>query len=199
MKSFLDKIKDKYKEVVHIIQNPPEDRKKRYRQLLLFVSILCIIDYLAFSYMADNNVFDIFPSIPVIDTRDEINVYLPDLQPERIMKETRLIKRSNDISVQVRQLVKIVARGSKYENTSIIVPVDIHIRKVWLEGDTCIIDFELSSITGNSPVIDGSEKAFLTAVNKTISENIESISRVVFLESGIPGKRMWELSESIYY
>ncbi len=199
MKSFLEKIRKKYRDIVYIIQNPPEDRKKRYRKILLFVSVLCIIDYLAFSYLAHNNVFDIFPSIPVIDTRDQVNVYLPDLQTDRMLKETRLIKRSDDMSVQVRQLVKTVARGSKYENTSVIVPVDLHIRKVWLEGDSCIIDFELSRIAGNSPVIDGSEKAFLTAVNKTISENIKSITRVVFLENGIPGKRMWELSESAYY
>ena len=167
---------------------------------MLFVSILCIVDYLAFSYLSDNNVFDIFPSIPVIDTREEIYVYLPDLhQAGELLKETRLIKRSNDVDVQVRQLVKLVAHGSKYENTSIIVPVDLHIRKIWVEGETCIVDFELSRISDNSPVIDGSEKAFLTAVNKTISENIENVSHVVFLDGGIPGKRMWDLSESVYY
>jgi len=198
MKSFIDKIKERFRNLVFVVQNPPADRKERNRKLLLFISVVCIVDYLALSYLADKNIFDVFPSLPVLDTRDEIVVYLPDLQASTMMKENRMITRSDDIHIQVRELVKIVARGSKYENTAILVPVDLLVRKVWIEGDTCAVDIGLLKIAGNATIIEGSEKAFREAISKTIKENIESISRVILLENGIPGKRLWELSESAY-
>ncbi|MFW5770276.1 MAG: hypothetical protein ACOCX9_02465 [Spirochaetota bacterium] len=199
MKSFIDTMKKKYRDLVFIIQNPPVDRKERYRKLLLFISVVCIVDYLAFSYLADKNIFNVFPSLPVLDTRDEIVVYLPDLQTSKIMKENRMITRSDDTHIQIRELVKIVSRGSKYENTAILVPVDLLVRKVWIEGDTCVVDLGLLKMPGNATIIDGSEKAFQDALSRTIKENIDGISRVILLENGIPGKRLWDLSETAYF
>ncbi len=199
MKSFIDKIKEKFRNLVFVVQNPPADRKERNRKLLLFISVVCIVDYLALSYLADKNIFDVFPSLPVLDTRDEIVVYLPDLQASTMMKENRMITRSGDTHIQVRELVKIVARGSKYENTAILVPVDLLVRKVWIEGETCVVDLGLLKVPGSATIIEGSEKAFHDAINKTIKENIDGISRVILLENGIPGKRLWEVSETAYY
>jgi len=199
MKSFIDKVKERFRNLVFVVQNPPADRKERNRKLLLFISVVCIVDYLALSYLAEKNIFDVFPSLPVLDTRDEIVVYLPDLQASTMMKENRMITRSDDTHIQVRELVKIVARGSKYENTAILVPVDLLVRKVWIEGETCVVDLGLLKIPGNATIIEGSEKAFHDAISKTIKENIDGISRVILLENGIPGKRLWELSDTAYF
>ncbi len=199
MQSFIDTVKKKYGDLVYIIQNPPGNKTERYRKLLLFISIVCIIDYLAFSYLSDKNVFDVFPSLPAIDTREEITVYLPDLQSSTLMKENRMITPSHDTNIQVRELVKIVSRGSQYENTAIIVPVDLLVRKVWIEGDTCIVDVGLLQIPKTTNIIEGSEKAFHKAISKTIKENIDGISKVILLENGVPGKRLWEISETAYF
>jgi len=46
----------------------------------------------------------------------------------------------------------------------------------------------------DTPVIPGSEDNFRAALEKSITENIPSIKRVVVLEKGVPLKRLWEVA-----
>lgn len=177
--------------VIEVIANPPQDKKKRYRTLLAVISVVCIIDYIAIAKMTDNNIFDIYPAIPVLDTRESIDIFVADLDAKSILKEQRDVQLPDDNENIVRKLVKLVAEGSEFENTRAIVPIDIIIRHVWFYDNVCIIDFELGTIEGHVPYIEDSFKAFNNALEQTISRNIEGITRVVLLEHGIYGKNMW--------
>jgi len=42
-------------------------------------------------------------------------------------------------------------------------------------------------------VVKGSEQMFREALEKTIIENIPGIKKVILLEKGVPGKRLWEI------
>jgi hypothetical protein len=168
------------------------DRIEKNRFMVLFISSLLIMDYVLFCFHADKNLFDIFPSFPALDCREERTVYLPDTDGKTLLKEKRLIAVSEDNDEFIRSLFRIILRGSIYENTSISVPVDTFIRKVWLTGDTCVIDLALSTLLEDARIIEGSEANFRLAVEKTVLSNIPSIKNVVILEKGIPGKPIWE-------
>lgn len=171
-------------------------RVERNRFLVLLVSGLIIFDYLVFCYHSDKSIFDIFPSFPVVDTRKVINVYLPDLDGKGILRERRSVPVLDDTEGFIRALFKIVVKGSDYENTSMLAPMDTYVRKVWIYGDTCVIDICLPVIPEEAKVIPGSEEAFRAALEKTIVENIPAVKRVILLEKGIPGKRIWEIGRS---
>ena len=74
------------------------------------------------------------------------------------------------------------------------MPIDTHVRAIWLKGDTCYIDAGLAMLRDGTPVIPGSEDNFRTALEKSIVENVPSINRVVLLEKGVPLKRLWEVA-----
>jgi len=59
-------------------------------------------------------------------------------------------------------------------------------------SNNCIIDIGHSYINKNSIIIPGSEKIFRKALKMTINKNIPSITQVIILERGIPGKNLWE-------
>ncbi|MGQ9844523.1 MAG: hypothetical protein ACUVRK_13315 [Spirochaetota bacterium] len=180
-----------YTKVIEMLTNPPEDTKKRYRVILLVVSVLCIVDYAAISVLTDKNFFDIYPSLPALDTRDTIDIFVADLDAKSILKETRQVLLSGDNESRVRRLVKLVAEGSEFENTRAVAPIDIIVRHVWFYDTTCIIDCELGTIEGNVPYIPDSFKAFNKALEQTLSHNIPGITKVVLLEHGIYGKNLW--------
>ncbi len=64
-------------------------QKKRYRLILLAVSVVCIIDYVAISILTDKNIFDIYPSLPALDTRETIDIFVADLDAKSVLEETR--------------------------------------------------------------------------------------------------------------
>ena len=169
------------------------DRIERNRFLVLLISLVLIFDYVMFCYHAGKNVFDIFPSFPVLDNREERTVYLPDVDGATVFKEKRKIAVPDDRETMVRKLFKIVVNGSIYENTSMAVPIDTYIRMIWFHGDTCVIDAALSTLAREAQVIPGSEAAFRAALENTITENVKTIKKVSLLERGIPDKPLWEI------
>jgi len=187
----IEKCKQYYSSFIEMLANPPADTKKRYRMILLAVSVVCIVDYAAISVLTDKNIFDIYPSLPALDTRDTIDIFVADLDAKSILKETREVSLSGDNVSRVRRLVKLVAEGSEFENTRAIAPVDIIVRHVWFYDTTCIIDCELGTIEGQVPYIPDSFKAFNKALEQTISRNIPGITKVMLLEHGIYGKNLW--------
>lgn len=186
-----EKCRHYFEVFIELLANPPADTKKRYRTLLLAISIVCIIDYLAISILTDKNILDIYPSLPALDTRDTIDIFVADLDAKSILKETREVSLPADNEGKVRRLVKLVAEGSEFENTRAIVPVDIVVRHVWFYDNVCIIDCELGAIEGQVPYIPDSFNAFNKALEQTINRNIPSITRVVLLEHGVYGKNLW--------
>jgi hypothetical protein len=173
------------------ICNPPLDTKKRYRALLLAISVVCIVDYCAISVLDDKNLFDIYPSLPALDTRKTIDIFVADIDAKSILKEERRVLLPHDDAGKVHMLLQLVAEGSEFENTRAIAPVDIILRHVWFYDTTCIIDCELSTIEGNVPAIADSFKAFTKALEQTICHNVKGVTRVEVLEHGIYGKNLW--------
>ena len=53
------------------------DVKEKNRIILLALSSLFVLDYMMFSYHIDKNIFDIFPSIPVLENKKTVNIYIP--------------------------------------------------------------------------------------------------------------------------
>lgn len=189
--TLIKKCRQYYTFFIDQLANPPADTKKRYRKILLAVSVICIIDYVAISVLTGKNIFDLYPSLPALDTRDTIDIFIADLDAKSILKETRDVSLSGDNESRVRRLVKLVAEGSEFENTRAMAPVDIIVRHVWFYDTTCIIDCELGTIEGQVPYIPDSFRAFNKALEQTLSRNIPGITKVVLLEHGIYGKNLW--------
>ncbi len=181
-------------ELVGLWRKISADRVKKNRFLVLFISLLLIFDYLVFCLHAGKNIFDIFPSFPVLDSREERIIYLPDTDGKTIFEERRKIEITDDNDELVRLLFKIVVKGSLFENTAMAAPLDTYVRKVWFCGDQCVIDVGLSTLPDTFNVLPGSEENFRRALEKTITENIPSVKTVLLLERGIPNKNLWEIA-----
>jgi hypothetical protein len=166
----------------------------RNRFLMLFLASLFLFDYLLFCYISARNPLNIFPSIPLLEDKKLINVYLPDIDGKSILKETREISIPDNKEEYVKILINIVINGSNVDNTSVTVPVSLFNRKIWFLEDICVIDFapSLLEATKNKKLFSGdSEAAFKESLEKTIIENIPSIKNIMLLERGIPGRIMW--------
>ncbi len=170
------------------------DRVRKNRFLVLVVSLLLIFDYMVFCYHAEKNIFDIFPSLPKLDLRERREIYIPANDGKSLLKESRKMEVPEEKERFVALIFRMVSKGSIYENTSGAVPVDTQVRTIWLKGDTCYIDAGLAVLRDDTPVIPGSEDNFRAALEKSITENIPSIKRVVVLEKGVPLKRLWEVA-----
>jgi hypothetical protein len=178
------------------------DPKERNRILIIALSLLFLLDYLMFCFHIEKNIFDLFPSIPLLTERDYITLYLPSLDGKSLLPERREIPEYDSEEQSVRFLFSAVSRGSIYENTSFAVPVNLRVRKVWLFGDTkdaesgpyhCVIDVDADMIQDKTFVIRGSEEQFRKALEKTIIANVPTIKDVTVIEKGIPEKALWEL------
>ncbi|MBN2039277.1 MAG: hypothetical protein JW864_04510 [Spirochaetes bacterium] len=134
----------------------------------------------------------ILPSIPLIEHKKEIFVYVPDTDGVNIIKEPRSISIPENKEGYVRLLIEKIINGSNIENTSIAVPVELFIRKIWFNDDTCIIDITPSIQDKDIKIVNGSESIFIKSIEKTITENIPSIKKIAILERGIPGRNLWE-------
>lgn len=171
--------------------------KERNRFIVIFLSSLFLLDYLMFSYHTDKNIFDIFPSIPVIEDKVDISIYIPSLDGASVLKEKRSVPRFGSSERYAKFLIAQVMKGSMYENTMQAVPMDLFVRHVWIAGDAgksvCVIDIVPSFVEENMKIISGTESLFKDAVAKTLKENIPGIENVTILVRGIPGKTLWEL------
>lgn len=200
MKVFLDKIINYFIIQVEYFKNA--DVKERNRILILIFFSIFILDYLMFCYIAEKNIFNIFPRIIYSGEKNEIEIYLPSCNKNDIIVEKRKVPIFEDTERYVKFLFKTVEKGSIYKNTSASVPFKFFIRKIWLldrgiensnKKIQCIIDIEPELLQKNSIVIKGSENLFKKAVELTIIQNIPSIKHVKILEKGIPDKNLWEL------
>ncbi len=168
-----------------------KSRVEQTRFLVLVLSLTLILDYLMFCYHADKNLFNIFPTLPVLDLRREINIYLPDASAQTIMKETRRISMPESKDELANSLFNFVVRGSRFDNTSHIVPIATHLRKIWFIENRCVFDVALSPLKDAAIVVPGAEEAFKKALEKTITENIPSVTEVIVLVNGIPETKLW--------
>jgi hypothetical protein len=167
---------------------------ERNRFLMLFLASLFLFDYLLFCYISSRNPLNIFPSIPLLEDKKLIHVYLPDIDWKSILKETREISIPDSKEEYAKILINIVINGSNVDNTSVAVPVSLFNRKIWFLEDICVIDFapSLPEAAKNKKIFSSnSEAAFKESLEKTIIENIPSIKNIILLERGIPGRSMW--------
>ncbi len=171
-------------------------KRDRNRFLILLISLLFIMDYLMFCYHADKNVFNIFPSIPLLDTKSTIKVYLPDVDGKSILREIRKVDVQDEKEEHIKSLFNMVVQGFYFDNTSHLVPVNTFVRKVWVYGDQCVIDVDLSEIKDDVKVVPGSEETFKKALDQTIRENVPSVKSVQILVNGLPGRVLWETGDS---
>jgi hypothetical protein len=173
--------------------------KERTRRLIILFASLFILDYLMYCLHTDKNVADIFPDIPSLDRVRQVSIYIPGLDGATITREHRSIPVYGNDERTARILFEMVARGSHYDNTALAVPVDLFVRKVWIYGTNggknrvCVLDCEPAELRPDVIPIKNSERLFRNAVEKTIKENIPSITSVMVLEKGVPGAPLWEL------
>jgi hypothetical protein len=176
-----------------------KDPREKNRIMILLVSAVFFIDYIMFSYHVDKNIFDIFPSIPVLENKDKINIYIPSEGCKEILSEKREINTDVDEDILVKKLVALVAEGSYFENTSSNVPVKLLVKNVWITpdenggGNVCLIDISPVILEREIAIIAGSEQMFRDSLEKTVKENISGITRVILLEKGVPFKKLWEI------
>jgi hypothetical protein len=165
--------------------------------------MLFLFNYLLFCVHTGKNIFDIFPSIPELDQKYEVTVYLPALDGKSILTEKRSIPQLKNEERLAGYLFNVVLKGSRFENTAVAIPVDLFVKKIWITKDaapaesgvekTCIFDVEPALIRESAVIIPGSEELFRDALQKTITGNINSIKHVKVIENGIPERKLWEM------
>ncbi|OHD65634.1 MAG: hypothetical protein A2176_13400 [Spirochaetes bacterium RBG_13_51_14] len=175
------------------------DKRERNRRLVILFAFLFLSDYLMYCLHTDKNIFDIFPPLPSLDREKRVSVYLPGLDGASIIRERRLIPVYDRDEKTAMLLFELVVKGSLFENTSLTVPADLFVRKVWIHGPgegkskVCVFDLEPAELRPNIGVIKNSERLFKKALEKTVSANIPAVKTVLLLEKGIPGTAIWEL------
>jgi hypothetical protein len=174
-------------------------RKEKTRRLILLFAFLFLFDYLMYCLHTDKNIVDIFPEIPFLDHDRQVSVYVPSLDGISLISEKRSIPVYDSDEKTAKALFEFVVKGSLFENTSMAVPVDLFVRKIWIykrgngNGKVCVFDFEPAELRANITVIKNSENLFKLALEKTITKNIPSVKTVLMLEKGVPGTALWEL------
>lgn len=196
-------IQDKYKNIKKEIYatkiRMDQDVKEKNRIILLALSFLFILDYMMVSYHIDKNIFDIFPSIPVLADRKTVNIYIPSEGCREILMEKREIYSDLEDESLVQRLFNLVADGSYFENTSENVPVNFLIKKIWIvnnengDGRICVIDLSLAALEKDINIVKGSEQMFKESIEKTIIENVHGVKKVIILEKGVPFRKLWEI------
>ncbi len=171
-----------------------KNNKERNRYFVLAMGCLFILNYLMFCYHTGKNIFDIFPSIPVLDEKRQITVYLPSPDGKSIISEKRDVPEFENGLRYVKYLFGLVVKGSIQENTSQAVPVSLFVKKVWIDGNKrCILDLDAGPLRAGRSFAEGSEEVFKKALQKTLTENIPRMDRVEILVHGVPGRKLWEM------
>ncbi len=193
IKQLVNKSQSFYK---NVRQGMKASLKERNRVLIILFSLLFIIDYFMICLHIEKNIFDIFPSIPILEQHTKATVYLPSLDGKTLLKEERKVPHFNKNEKLAKHLFKLILDGSIYENTSIMVPVKLSINKIWLHGTSnqvCVFDIAPTTIDKALRIKKGTESLFKKALSHTIKANIPTVKEVICLEKGIPHKRLWEL------
>ena len=61
------------------------------------------------------------------------------------------------------------------------------------EGKVCVIDLSPATLEKDMNVVKGSEQMFKESLEKTITENVPGIKKVILLEKGVPFRKLWEI------
>ncbi len=169
------------------------------RVLIFFISTVFILDYVMFSYNIDSPILDIFPTIPALEDKKVVDIYIPSKDAKSIISEKREIGGNASPESMVTKLLQYVMEGSFMENTAINVPVRLIVKKVWLvknqsgQGRSCYIDLLPVILEKGTAMVPGSEKMFRDAIDKTIRTNIPGVTKVLLLEKGVPFRPLWEI------
>lgn len=174
------------------------DKKRKKRVLVFAFGLIFFFDYVFFCALADKNFLDVFPVIPVHDNRKEVTVFVPDVDAKTIMPEKRVLDIPKDKALFVKELTAEVIKGSRFENTSVIAPINRLIRKVWFYNDTCVIDMSLTMLDDKSLIIPGSESSFRQALEQTVVANVPSVKKVEILAQGLPARNIYEYNAENY-
>ena len=173
--------------------------KEKNRIYILATASLFLLIYIMFSYHIDKNIFNIFPSIPLLEDKRTINIYIPSEECKEILTEEREVYSKLEDESLIEKLFDLVCAGSYFENTSENVPIDLLIKKIWIveaengDGKVCVIDISPIILDKDIHVVKGSEQMFKDALEKTITSNIPEIKKVILLEKGIPFRKLWEM------
>ena len=173
------------------------DISEKNRFLMIALFSLFIFDYLLFCYISARNPLNIFPAIPLMEQKRQVKVYLPDIDAKTILKEIREISVPETEDGYASILIDIVIKGSNIDNTSISVPINLFKRKIWLTDDLCIVDFDPSLVKDTADrkkIIANSQSLFRETLEKTLTENIPTIKKIILLERGIPNRSLWPQS-----
>jgi len=192
IQEIINKIKEIYNDQKIIFT---ADSRAKRRFFLLAFGGLFFLNYLMFCFHADKNVFSIFPEIPKLENIHSTTLYLPSPDGKTILKEERKAGFYSSDEKYATVLFKMVLKGSRFENTSMAVFSNFNVRKIWINRGTgeCIIDVEPTVLDDSVVVTEGSEELFKKSLEKTLSENIPAIKKVLLLERGVPGKSLWEI------
>ncbi len=167
-------------------------KKEKNRALLLIFTTFLILDYLLICFHIGRNPLAVFPSIPSLDKRVNISVFLPSLDGQTLLQESRMVEKNAETEMFITDLINFVIYGSSFENTKETIPVkDLIVRKIWLINDECIVDFRLSYTDKNTNIIENSETNFKNAVEKTILTNVKSVKKVTLVQKGIYNRSLW--------
>jgi hypothetical protein len=175
------------------------DIKERNRKIILAIALIFFLDYLMYCLHTNSPIFGIFPTLPTLDEKKEVSVYLPSLDGVTILREKRSIPVYESDERTAKELFDIVVKGSRFENTALAVPTELFVTKVWLHrGDAgknsiCIFDLEPVELIENNQAKPNSESLFKKALAKTIRKNIPGVTEIIILEKGVPAARLWEL------
>ena len=173
--------------------------KEKNRIYILATSSLFLLIYIMFSYHIDKNIFNIFPSIPLLEDKKTINIYIPSEECKEILTEEREVYSKLEDESLIEKLFDLVCAGSYFENTSENVPIDLLIKKIWIvdvengDGKVCVIDLSPIILDKDIHVVKGSEQMFKDALEKTITSNVPEIKKVILLEKGVPFRKLWEM------
>ena len=192
-----------YKNIKNYISNKKTEmansEKEKNRIYILATASLFLLIYIMFSYHIDKNIFNIFPSIPLLEDKKTINIYIPSEGCKEILTEEREVYSKLEDESLIEKLFNLVCAGSYFENTSENVPIDLLIKKIWIveaengDGKVCVIDLSPIILDKDIHVVKGSEQMFKDALEKTITSNVPEIKKVILLEKGVPFRKLWEM------
>ena len=183
-------VKLSIKNFIELLKNNSQARK---RYAFLSLSFLFFVDYIMICYHMDKNVLDFFPVIPIQESYQKINIFIPT-QDGTILEESRDAAQYSSKERLALFIFNEIVKGSHFENTSAMVPAKLTVRKVWIDdsNNICAFDIDTVVLSDDVNVISGSEKIFLDALTRSIKANISEIKDVKLLERGVQS-RIWEI------
>ena len=187
---FLEHLKSSIKNAIELFKN---DSKERKRYIFLTITFLVGVNYLMICYHIDRNIFAFFPTIPIQENYHKINIFVPDTDGTMLEESRDVVEYSSNERLALFIFNEIV-KGSHFENTSIVVPARLTVRKVWIEdsNNVCVFDLEPVILSDDVDIVPGSEKMFLDALTRSIKANIPQITDVKLLERGVHS-RIWDM------